>query len=130
MQVIAWILGEYGGGPKQTDPTKPLKILNLISQFAHGTYESERTRAAILVAITKLHSSLGYTPNEKVDQIMNDYRFSKVLEVQLRALDYWVLRKQKTNTLQLLFNVPLTEKQVQTEVFDFSLSFLDPLVQI
>lgn len=81
MQVIAWILGEYGGGPKQTDPSKPLKILTLISQFAHGTYESERTRAAILLAITKLHSSLGFAPNEKVDQIMNDYRFSKVLEV-------------------------------------------------
>jgi len=31
MQVIAWILGEYGGGPKQTDPSKPLKILNLIA---------------------------------------------------------------------------------------------------
>ena len=33
------------------------------------------------MAITKLHTSLGFAPNDKVDQIMSDYRHSKVLEV-------------------------------------------------
>lgn len=61
---------------------------------------------------------------------MTDYRFSKFLEVQLRALDYWVLRQNKTNTRDLLFNIPLTEKQVQSELYDYSMSFLDPFVQI
>ena len=36
---------------------------------------------------------MGFIANEKVEQIMNDYKFSKVIEVQQRALDYWVLRK-------------------------------------
>lgn len=80
--MIAWILGEYGGGPKQPDNTKTTNILTLISQVAHGTFEIEGTRAAILLAITKLHSSIGFLANEKVEQIMNDYRHSKVLEVQ------------------------------------------------
>lgn len=31
MQVIAWVLGEYGGGPKQRDPAKTLTYLTLIS---------------------------------------------------------------------------------------------------
>lgn len=79
MQVVAWILGEYGG--QQNDSSKTLNILQLICQVAHGTFENDRTRAAILLAITKLHTSLGFAPNDKVDQIMNDYKHSKVLEV-------------------------------------------------
>jgi hypothetical protein len=57
MQVIAWILGEYGGGAGQ-DQAKALKIMNLLAQFAHGTFENERTRAGIILALTKLHATL------------------------------------------------------------------------
>lgn len=56
-------------------------ILTLITQVAHGTFENERTRAAILLAMTKLHASLKFNPNEKVEVAMNDYKCSKVLEV-------------------------------------------------
>lgn len=31
MQVIAWVLGEYGGGPKQRDQAKTITYLTLIS---------------------------------------------------------------------------------------------------
>jgi len=98
-----------------------------VSQVAHGTFESERTRAAILLAMTKLHANIGFIANEKVEQIMKDYKTSKAIEVQSRALDYWVLRSGGISN-NLLFNSPLTEKQVQAENFDFSLSFLDPVV--
>lgn len=59
---------------------------------------------------------------------MNDYKFSKVIEVQQRALDYWVLRKGGISQ-DLLFNTPSTDKQVQAEQFDFTFSFLDSFVQ-
>lgn len=108
MQVIAWILGEYGGGPNSKDASKVLKVLNLLSQFAHGTFENERTRAAILLAITKLHASLKYAPNEQVEVIMRDYLSSKVLEVQERAFDYQILRQYSVDS-SLLFSTPLTE---------------------
>ena len=71
MQVIAWILGEYGGGANSKDSSKVLKVLNLLTQFAHGTYENERTRTGILLSITKLHASLNFAPNENVEIIMN-----------------------------------------------------------
>lgn len=65
MQVIAWILGEYGG--RLDDQSKILKIMDLLSQFSYGTYEDERTRGFILTAITKLHMSLNFTPNKYVE---------------------------------------------------------------
>jgi len=77
--------------------------------------------------MTKLHANIGFIANEKVEQIMKDYKTSKAIEVQSRALDYWVLRSGGISN-NLLFNSPLTEKQVQAENFDFSLSFLDPVV--
>lgn len=41
---------------------------------------------------------------------MADYRHSKVLEVQQRALDYHALKQAHASTI--LFQSPLTEKQV------------------
>ena len=79
MQVIAWILGEYGSNSPET---KVRIILNLLAQFSYGTFEHERTRASILLALTKLHSSLNFEPNEYVQQVMSDYLHSRNLEVQ------------------------------------------------
>lgn len=79
MQVIAWILGEYGSS--HPDKTKVQQILNLLSQFSYGTFEDERTRACILLALTKLHSALDFAPNEYLQQIMDDYSTSRNLEV-------------------------------------------------
>ena len=52
MQVIAWVLGEYGSGAPEA---KVRTIINLLAQFAYGTFEAERARASILLALTKLH---------------------------------------------------------------------------
>lgn len=79
MQVIAWILGEYGA--VQADLAKVQKILNTLAQFSYGTFEEERTRASILLALTKLQCALSFAPNEMVAKIMRDYSFSKFLEV-------------------------------------------------
>ena len=79
MQVIAWILGEYGAN--HPDKKKVSQILNLLSQFSYGTFEDERTRACVLLALTKLHSALDFIQNNYVTQIMDDYTTSKNLEV-------------------------------------------------
>ena len=63
MQVIAWILGEYGSNSGEE---KARQILNLLSQFSYGTFEDERTRAAILLALTKLHISLNFEANDYI----------------------------------------------------------------
>jgi hypothetical protein len=111
MQVIAWILGEYGS--HHPDRSKVQQILNLLSQFSYGTFEDERTRACILLALTKLHSALEFTPNDYVKQIMEDYSASKNLEVQQRAFDYRII-SQKAKEIpnggrDLIFRIPLTE---------------------
>ena len=130
MQVIAWILGEYGSN---TDEDKARSILNLLSQFSYGTFEDERTRASILLALTKLHSSLNFEQNEYVAQIMNDYLLSKNLEVQQRALDYRFLLQNRqnfpNNGKDLIFKIPLIEQHVQEQGFDLTFNFLEPFVQ-
>lgn len=129
MQVIAWILGEYGSNQPEA---KVRTILNLLSQFSYGTFEHERTRAAILLALTKLHSAVSFEENDYVQQIMNDYLYSRSLEVQQRASEYKFL-KEKANVLpggprEFIFRTPLTEAQVAQETLDFSLSFADNFV--
>ena len=105
----------------------------MLSQFSYGTFEHERTRAAILLALTKLHSAISFEENEYVQQIMSDYLYSRSLEVQQRASEYKFL-KEKANVLpggprEYIFRTPLTETQVAQETLDFSLSFADNFVQ-
>jgi hypothetical protein len=130
LQVIAWILGEYGS--QLNDGPKVSKILNLLAQFTRGTYENERTRAFILLALTKLHCALNFNENNYVQNIMIDYLASRNLEVQQRAFDYRVLseaQKGGKNISGFIFKTPLTEQQVNEEHFDFNLAFLDGFVQ-
>ena len=108
------------------------QILNLLSQFSYGTFEDESTRASILLALTKLHNSLNFEPNEYVQQIFGDYLYGKSLEVQQRALDYKFLAEKSAqlanNGKNLIFRIPLTESQVTQENLDFNLTFLDSIV--
>lgn len=129
MQVIAWILGEYAS--QMSDKEKVLKILNLLSTFVYGTFEHERTRASILLAITRLHAALDFVKNEYLERIMNDFLGSRVVEAQMRAFDWVVLRKNRSNVnvRSLIFRTPITESQLAEEKFDFSFSFLDDFVE-
>ena len=110
MQVIAWILGEYGSNQPEA---KVRQILNLLSQFSYGTFEQETTRAAILLALTKLHVSLNFERNEYVEQVMGDYLHSKNLEVQQRAVEYKFLVEKASmmpnSGKDFIFRIPLTE---------------------
>jgi hypothetical protein len=130
MQVIAWIMGEYGASlPNQK---KVLKILDLLAGAAYRTLEDETTRGYILSAITKLHASMNFNENEKVEQVMTDYCQSKHIDVQQKAIEYKQIREVHgslpNNGKDLLINTPITEVQVAAYGFDFELSFLNGYV--
>ena len=55
MQVIAWIMGEYGA--KTQNQKKIMKIIDNLCEAAYRNFEDELTRGYILTAITKLHAS-------------------------------------------------------------------------
>ena len=80
LQVVAWILGEYGAGIP--DLEKKTKILNLLVQVAYRPLEDELTRGYILSAVTKLHQALGFPENASVANLMQDYCKSKHVDVQ------------------------------------------------
>ena len=128
LQVIAWIMGEYGSTlPNQA---KIVKIMNFLSDAAYRPLEEELTRCYILTAITKLHSTMNFVENPKVDCVMHDYLFSKHVDVQQKALEYKALKENASRiSKDLLTRIPLNEGQVSLQEFDFELSFLDGYVQ-
>ena len=70
------------------------------SDFIHSLsklFESERTRARLLLALTRQHSALEFENNDYVQQIMDDYATSRNLEIQQRANDYYLLRSHNGN---------------------------------
>lgn len=58
-----------------------IKILNYLSDAAYRPLEDELTRGYILIAITKLHSTIGFLENPKVEAVMHDYLSSKHCDV-------------------------------------------------
>lgn len=81
LQVVAWILGEYGAA--LPDLEKRGKILNLLIQVAYRPLEDELTRGYILSGITKLHQSFGFSDSHpQVENVMYDYSKSKHVDVQ------------------------------------------------
>ena len=79
LQVIAWIMGEYGSTlPNQN---KIVKIMNYLSDAAYRPLEDEITRCYIMTAITKLHVTMSFIDNPKVEAVMYDYLFSKHTDV-------------------------------------------------
>jgi len=47
--------------------------LNYLSEAAYRPLEDELTRGYILTAITKLHATMGFDDNPKVEMVMEDY---------------------------------------------------------
>ena len=131
LQVISWIMGEYGA--RVTNQKKMLTIIENLCVAAYRNLEDELTRCYVLSAITKLHASLGFEENEKIEAVMYDYLQSKYIEVQQRAIEYKQLKdnfsKVSNSAKEILLNTPLSESQLISQNFDFELSFLDNYVQ-
>jgi hypothetical protein len=103
--------------------------LNYLADAAYRPLEDELTRCYILTAITKLHATLSFAENPKVEAVMYDYLFSKHVDVQQKAIEYRALKENSQGiSKDILIKIPLNENQVNMQEFDFELSFLDSYV--
>ena len=128
LQVVAWILGEYGCS--LPDLAKRIKILGLLTNVAYRPLEDELTRGYILAAITKLHMTMAFQENQQIDDVMYDYSKSKHVDVQQRAIEYKVLKVNASRVSQdIMMKTPLNDATVTQQGFDFELRFLDSYVQ-
>lgn len=87
-----------------------VKILNYLSDAAYRPLEDELTRGYILTAITKLHATMGFVDNPKVESVMHDYLSSKHCDVQQRAIEYKALKENSSRiSKDILTKIPLNE---------------------
>lgn len=86
MRVIAWVFGEYGSS--HPDKAKKEKILSRICDAAWRQYEEPDTRVWIISSITKIHFSLEFEQNDKVDKVIKSYSSSKNLDIHQRCMEY------------------------------------------
>jgi len=129
MRVISWIFGEYG--PQHPDPVKKQKILTRLAESAYRGWEDYSTICWIISAISKVHLSLNFEENKKVEKVIRQFKSSKNLDIRQRSIEYGILReKQETQIGQFVnLKTPMNDEAVQLENFDFSLNFLLPYVQ-
>lgn len=101
-------MGEYGS--TLPDEKKIIKILNYLSDTAYRPLEDEITRCYILTAITKLHATMSFVENPKVENVMLDYLQSKHVDVQQKAIEYKALKQNSIKiSKELLTKIPLNE---------------------
>ena len=68
MKTIVWILGEYlSSGEPSPNFEKEHEILNLLCQSVlERTFEEETTWSWIVIAVTKIHTHMNFSPNAEV----------------------------------------------------------------
>ena len=129
MRVISWIFGEYG--PQHPDPVKKQKILTRLAESAYRGWEDYSTICWIISAISKVHLSLNFEENKKVEKVIRQFKSSKNLDIRQRSIEYGILREKQETQIGQFVNqkTPMNDEAVQLENFDFSLNFLLPYVQ-
>ena len=91
MQVIAWIMGEYG--PDIPDTDKIEQIVEELCHQAYVGYESQQTIGLIVSALGKLHLASGFLNNSQIERVMSDFEASRHLDVQQRCLEYKMVKQ-------------------------------------
>ena len=128
MQVIVYILGEYVPRMEKTD--KAEDILNLLCDACDRKFEKTNTFGWIVSAITKIHTGLGFTANEKVDAVINKYFRSTETHLQQRCKEYKEIKQIYqggfTDIKDSLFT---SHSELKNTEYDYELSFLDDYVQ-
>lgn len=119
LQVIAWILGEYGYLSKKHQVSV---LVEKLSEITERKIDDE-TKGWVLTAIMKLSANLGEIPKPALE-ILRNYLNSRNVNVQQRAYEYLVLR-QDTLLMDTIF--PQDGSAEDLEV-DGDLSFLDDYV--
>ena len=79
MQIIAWIMGEYG--PELSDAERIEQIIEELCIQSYIGYDNHQTISLIVSALCKLHLSQGFASNPKIEQVMKNYTESKHVTV-------------------------------------------------
>jgi len=116
-----WVIGEYGdllferGRIEQNgtaQPVHPKSVVDMLAMLLDSVYATEPVREYVLTALTKLHTRMQDTEQQKrIRSILAQYVESIDLETQKRALEYSVLLKRDSVRDAVLEVMPLPEKR-------------------
>lgn len=128
IQVIAWVLGEYGN---LSSTTSPVDVLNLLVTLMERQVDSPAlTKSWILGAILKMGSkvlSTGQSIPNNVVQLVTKYQNSLFVDLQQRSFEFLELLKSP----QTFQRVVPPENTFNLEIqIDENLSFLDGYVEM
>ncbi|CEM22902.1 unnamed protein product [Vitrella brassicaformis CCMP3155] len=124
MQVIGWVLGEYGVLATVEGYTLE-DILDLLCDAIDRTFEDSATRGWILAAITKLVGQNALWHSAGVKEVLQRYRSSQSTDIQQRCYE---LERLLANP-QLMRDVLPYDASCEDVQVDEDLSFLDDFVQ-
>jgi hypothetical protein len=128
LQVISWVLGEYGymsGQYSQND------ILDLLCDVADRQLEQEETRAWVISAMMKLVAHTGGIVPASVEAVLHKYKNSKNVDLQQRCYEFLSLVNCCTDSnREQIFDtiLPIDGSCIDIEVDD-QLSFLQDYVE-
>lgn len=128
MQVIVYILGEYV--PQIESSEKATEVLDLLCDSCGRSFEKLNTIGWTITAISKIHMSLDYEPNENVNKIINKFKKSKETHLQQRCNEYLeakLLYQGGDSRVKECMFTPYNE--FKNTSFDFDLDFLDNYVE-
>eukprot|EP00457_Paulinella_chromatophora_P000644 gb/GEZN01000644.1/.p1 GENE.gb/GEZN01000644.1/~~gb/GEZN01000644.1/.p1 ORF type:complete len:1245 (-),score=250.73 gb/GEZN01000644.1/:124-3858(-) len=125
VQVIAWVLGEYGRMSISASPEEiTTHLVNLLSK----SYEDDSTRAWLLSALEKFVASNESGPEmpPSVDELIRSFQKSSNLDLQQRAHEFLELAKNPNTMAAVLPRDKFLEDGLTV---DAELSFLNGYVQ-
>lgn len=122
IQVISWVLGEYGFMSEKYGQDA---IIELLCDMTEHPLEEDETRGIIISAIMKLTARVGSLV-PAVDETIQKYKFSKNVDVQQRCHEF--INMMKFNS-EAIYEVLPEDGSCQDIEVDDELSFLDDYVQ-
>ena len=124
VKLMAWVIGEYTNQLYANEPDKIEKILEMLSYLLNKNYDDEMTKCLLISAIAKVHSNMGFSNLDFVNDIIEKYSRDKNPEIQQRCLEY----KRMQNKAQIIEKNQFTTIVDETTI-DPSLEFLNDYVQ-
>jgi len=120
VQMMAWVLGEYGFLATQVTQ---LDIMDSLCELAGRNFKERNTKGFIVTSLMKLSAQTGKFPS-KVAKLVEVYSNSVQVDLQQRCLEFAALLKCP----QVMVTVLPVDASCEDVDVDTSLSFLDTFV--
>jgi AP-4 complex subunit epsilon-1 len=122
LQVISWVLGEFGHLSSSMDRPALVRLLGTIMDRHH---DDNTTRSWILAAMLKLVAHMS-TPPTEVKDLVGKYQSSLFVDLQQRAHEFVELAKTP-RTMSAVMPLDAVNEDIKVDV---DLSFLDSMSPI